>query len=97
MPPHDLQPDLRALDREIGMRIRLCRRARRLTREDLGDVVGDTAARVADYEAGREPVGAVRLYEISVALSVDVEALFPTLAGDPRPVVRRAGDLGLVK
>lgn len=70
------------IDRAVGQRIRLRRRERKLTQEQLGELLELTFQQVQKYERGVNRVSAGRLYEIAGALDVPVGYFFDGLAAE---------------
>ncbi|MFN3312829.1 MAG: helix-turn-helix domain-containing protein [Hyphomonas sp.] len=67
------------IDRAVGQRIRLRRRERKLTQEQLGEILELTFQQVQKYEKGVNRVSAGRLYEIAGVLDVPVGYFFDGL------------------
>jgi transcriptional regulator with XRE-family HTH domain len=67
------------IDRAVGQRIRLRRRERKLTQEQLGELLELTFQQVQKYEKGVNRVSAGRLYEIAGVLDVPVGYFFDGL------------------
>lgn len=70
------------VDLHVGRRIRLRRKAARLSMEALAAVLGVTHQQLQKYETGVNRMTASTLYEIAGALETTVESLFEGL---PRP------------
>ena len=68
------------VDLHVGLRLRLGRRHRSLSRKELGAIIGAGAGTVDRYERGLSPVGAVQLLHLSQVLGVDVSFFFDGLA-----------------
>lgn len=64
------------IDQHVGQRIRERRKELGLSQTVLGNEIGVSFKQVQKYESGANRIGAGRLYEISMALKVEVEALF---------------------
>lgn len=73
------------IDRAVGQRIRLRRRERKLTQEQLGELLELTFQQVQKYEKGVNRVSAGRLYEIAGVLSVPVGYFFDGLEAEATP------------
>ncbi|HEY9218876.1 MAG TPA: helix-turn-helix domain-containing protein [Phenylobacterium sp.] len=76
------------VDVEVGHRIRLIRKEKRLSQEQLGSAVALTFQQIQKYERGANRVSASKLVEIAEALQVAPEALLPARApgaGAPYP------------
>jgi transcriptional regulator with XRE-family HTH domain len=69
-------------DVEIGRRIRALRLQRGLSQSDLGDFLDVTFQQVQKYEKGTNRIGASRLQQIALVLSVPVAFFFE---GAPAP------------
>lgn len=78
--------------RELARRVRLHRRYRGLTQQQLGDLAGLSRSFVALFEAGRHGIQVVSLRRVAGALGVAFAALVddpadpgsPLLASDPK-------------
>ena len=64
------------VDAYVGGRIRLRRNLRGLSQTTLGEAVGVSFKQIQKYESGINRIGAGRLYEIGVALKVQVSYFF---------------------
>ena len=64
------------VDRLVGSRITVLRKARRMSQTTLGNAVGVTFQQVQKYEKGQNRVGAGRLREIARLLDVPVSTFF---------------------
>ena len=64
------------IDAYVGGRIRLRRNLRGLSQTTLGEAVGVSFKQIQKYESGINRIGAGRLYEIGVALKVQVSYFF---------------------
>jgi transcriptional regulator with XRE-family HTH domain len=60
------------VDVHVGGRVRMRRTVLGMSQERLGDAIGLTFQQVQKYERGTNRIGASRLYELSVVLSVPV-------------------------
>jgi len=71
--------DIKTILREIGHRIGMYRKAKRLTQQDLADKMTEKHYRttITAYEAGRIMIPIERLYEIADILGVTVYELLP--------------------
>ena len=67
------------VDLHVGLRLRLCRRHRGLSREQLGAIIGAKPGVVDRYERGLRPVGAALLLHLSQVFGVDVSLFFDGL------------------
>lgn len=64
------------IDQHVGARMRLRRILLGMSQEKLGDLLGLSFQQVQKYERGANRVGASRLFDLSVALSVPVSFFF---------------------
>lgn len=64
--------------KDIGAKVRLFRKKRGMTLQELADIISKSRATVSKYETGEIIMDIVTLYEIASALSVDVEQLLYT-------------------
>lgn len=64
------------LDVQVGSRIRLQRKMKKLSRSDLGNAVGVTLQQILKYENGTNRVSASRLQLVAKVLRVPVALLF---------------------
>lgn len=76
------------VDLHVGQRIRARRRELGLSQTALGVAVGVSFKQIQKYESGANRIGAGRLYEIALALEVEIEALFQGAPTDS-PIARR--------
>jgi transcriptional regulator with XRE-family HTH domain len=83
-----LEKTAHPVDLEVGKRIRLIRKEKQLSQEQLGDAVALTFQQIQKYERGANRVSASKLVEIARALEVPPEALLPPdeRAGAPSPL-----------
>src|SRR6056297_1605539 len=65
-----------SIDKSIGARIRMYRKALGLSQTDLAQKIGITFQQVQKYESGANRVAASRLWDISDALGISVLSLF---------------------
>lgn len=75
---HRQQLDRRvsAVDRHVGSRIRLRRRAVGLAQHQLADLIGVTNQQVHKYEKGIDRITAAQLHAIALALGTDAAFFF---------------------
>jgi transcriptional regulator with XRE-family HTH domain len=66
----------KAIDRNVGPRVRERRIMLGLTQEQLAGLIGVTVQRVCKYETGINRIAAGRLYQLAQALDVDVGYFF---------------------
>jgi transcriptional regulator with XRE-family HTH domain len=73
------------VDVHVGSKLRAFRTQRQLSQTSLGKQVGLTFQQIQKYEKGTNRIGASRLHQFALALSVPVEAFFTGLEeGDPK-------------
>ena len=63
---------------EIGQKIKMYRKKRKMTLDDLAKIIYKSKATVSKYEKGEISIDTVTLYDIANALSVNVEQLLYT-------------------
>jgi transcriptional regulator with XRE-family HTH domain len=73
-PPHPV-------DAHVGLRIRLARTTRKVSRVTLGEAIGLTEQQILKYEKGRNRIGAGRLQQICSVLEIPVAFLFEGAPG----------------
>lgn len=73
------------VDVHVGGRVRMRRKARGLSQEQLADVLKLTFQQVQKYERGANRISASKLYSMAQALQVPVSFFFDGLS-DPAPV-----------
>lgn len=76
---HERAPN--AVDRHVGLRIRLRRRLLRFSQERLADSLRITYQQLQKYEQGSNRVSASKLYDIATLLQVPVGYFFEGLGG----------------
>jgi transcriptional regulator with XRE-family HTH domain len=64
------------VDSLVGARIRILRKRRKMSQEDLGKAIGVTFQQVQKYENGKNRVGASRLHRVATVLNVPIAELF---------------------
>jgi transcriptional regulator with XRE-family HTH domain len=64
------------IDSLVGARIRLLRKRRKISQEQLGKAIGVTFQQIQKYESGKNRVGASRLHRVAIALDVPITELF---------------------
>jgi transcriptional regulator with XRE-family HTH domain len=69
------------VDAYVGMRIRLARTERKISRIMLGEAIGLTEQQILKYEKGRNRIGAGRLQQICSLLEIPVAFLFEGAPG----------------
>jgi transcriptional regulator with XRE-family HTH domain len=65
-----------SVDSLVGERIRLLRKRRKMSQQELGTALGVTFQQVQKYENGKNRVGASRLHMVAIALDVPIGELF---------------------
>lgn len=65
-----------AADKEVGKRIRLQRRERKLTQPQLAHHVGITSQQLQKYESGVNRIAVGKLVEIATVLKVEMNVFF---------------------
>jgi transcriptional regulator with XRE-family HTH domain len=70
------------IDSLVGARIRLLRKRRKMSQEQLGKAIGVTFQQIQKYENGKNRVGASRLHRVAIALDVPITELFDG-SGEP--------------
>lgn len=73
-PAQKKQPS--GLDKFIAQRVRLCRRAKGITQDDLAKALGITFQQIQKYETGRNRISAGRLAEIASILQMPLETFY---------------------
>ncbi|MXV36570.1 MULTISPECIES: helix-turn-helix domain-containing protein [unclassified Saccharibacter] len=63
-------------DVQIGKRMRLLRKARKVSQEKLAAALGITFQQVQKYEHGKNRMAAVRLYQVACLLHVPINFFF---------------------
>src|SRR6266568_9012680 len=72
----------------IGSTIRQERRKAEMTQEQLADAVGVLRTSITNIEAGRQKLPLHVLYEICIALGVEIATILPTNADVSQPVTK---------
>ena len=72
MPERAVNP----VEEAVGARIRLLRKRRKMSQQELGTALGVTFQQVQKYENGKNRVGASRLHMVAIALNVPITELF---------------------
>ena len=65
-----------SIDEYVGKRLRIARRASKLSQEDLGNVVGVSYQQIQKLETGQNRVSAGRLYQFSQTLNKPLNWFF---------------------
>jgi transcriptional regulator with XRE-family HTH domain len=69
------------IDVHVGMRIRMWRTERKISRITLGEAIGLTDQQIQKYEKGTNRIGASRLQQICTVLEIPVSFLFEGALG----------------
>jgi transcriptional regulator with XRE-family HTH domain len=75
------EPANNPVDEAVGARIRLLRKRRKISQEELGKAIGVTFQQVQKYENGKNRIGASRLHLVAIALNVPISELFDGTSG----------------
>ena len=78
------------MDRHVGSRLRLCRRARGFGQEELAKAIGLTSQMVQKYESGANRISASKLYAMAAVLKTPVAFFFDGLVAPEEGVSTRA-------
>jgi len=70
-------------DREIGARLRWARQAIRVTRAQVGEVLGVSGQQILYYERGRSRMSAGQLVAVARAFKIPIARLFGEIDSDP--------------
>ncbi len=81
------------VDHYVGRRVRERRNALGMSQEKLGNALGISFQQLHKYETGIDRVAADRLWNIAVALDVEVAYFFPGSPVEPQPTPMPAGAL----
>lgn len=79
------------IDRTVGVRIKILRKAKGLTQTELGVAAGVTFQQIQKYEKGANRVSGSRLQEVARVLDVPISVLFGETEG-----TSQADDLALL-
>jgi transcriptional regulator with XRE-family HTH domain len=80
------------VDLHVGLRVRLRRKALKISQEKLAESLGLTFQQVQKYERGSNRISASKLYEIASALRAPVAWFFEGLADPVESGVERAAE-----
>jgi transcriptional regulator with XRE-family HTH domain len=69
------------IDVHVGMRMRMARAERKISRITLGEAIGLTIQQIHKYEKGTNRIGASRLQQICTVLEIPVAFLFEGASG----------------
>ncbi len=81
----------------IGAAIKQQRRKADMTQEQLADAVGVLRTSITNIEAGRQKPPLHVLYEVCIALGVEVVAILPTNDAVSQPTTRSISIGGVIK
>ncbi len=81
------------VDGHVGRRVRERRREIGISQDKLGNALGISFQQIQKYEVGTNRVAAGRLWNIAVALDVEVAYFFPGSPVEPQPTPMPAGAL----
>ncbi len=81
------------VDHHVGRRIRQRRNALVMSQNKLGNLLGISFQQIQKYEVGTNRIAAGRLWNIAVALDVEVAYFFPGSPVEPQPTPMPAGAL----
>ena len=81
LPARTGEASIDPVDEAVGARIRLLRKRRKISQEELGKAIGVTFQQVQKYENGKNRVGASRLHLVAIALDVPISELFDGTSG----------------
>lgn len=84
------------IDLAIGRAIRMRRKAKGMSQERLGEMLGVTFQQVQKYEKGTNRISGSRLVECARALGCQPKDLQPMLDQNNDPVAPKATDTGLI-
>jgi transcriptional regulator with XRE-family HTH domain len=73
---HEIRLRFRAVDRNVGMRIRELRLSMGLTQSDLAEMAQSRFNQIHKIETGQNQISAGRLYLIACALGVSIDYFF---------------------
>lgn len=65
------------IDRFVGLQLRLARRSRKLTQEQLAEQLGITFQQVQKYEHGTNRISAGRLHQLAAVLERPIGYFYP--------------------
>lgn len=82
MAQRKLSDEVKAIDRHVGMRLRLLRLNHKMSQTELGDKVGVTFQQIQKYERGANRIGASRLWKLCEIFEAEPNFFFDGLAGD---------------
>ena len=92
-----MQVDETLLYNLIGTTIKQQRRKADMTQEQLADAVGVLRTSITNIEAGRQKLPLHVLYEVCIALGVEIATILPTNAAVSQPTTRSISIDGVIK
>ena len=92
-----MQVDETLLYNLIGSTIKQQRRKAEMTQEQLADAVGVLRTSITNIEAGRQKLPLYLLYEVCIALGVEIATILPTNAAVSQPTTRSISIDGVIK
>lgn len=81
-----LSDEIKAIDRHVGMRLRLLRLNHKMSQTELGDKVGVTFQQIQKYERGANRIGASRLWALCEIFGAEPNFFFDGLGEDGKGV-----------
>lgn len=69
------------IDHYIGKSLKALRKAKGLSQNDLGDILGVTFQQVQKYELGQNRLSAASLYKLSLHFEVSLDSFFKQFGG----------------
>lgn len=75
------------IDIEVGKKLRILRKAKGLTQNELAEKIGITFQQFQKYENGTNRLSASRLYRTCQALDVDMNILFEGIPVSVKPLI----------
>jgi DNA-binding XRE family transcriptional regulator len=81
----------------IGTTIKQQRRKADMTQEQLADAVGVLRTSITNIEAGRQKLPLHLLYEVCIALGVEVATILPASAAVSQPTTKSISIDGVIK
>lgn len=77
--------ELMTLKEEVGRRIRILRTARKLSQQELAEMIGMRTETISRFELGKQEFSTERLEQLAKALRVDVRDFFPSKSEAGKP------------
>lgn len=82
MAQRKLSEAVKAIDRHVGMRLRLLRLNHKMSQTELGDKVGVTFQQIQKYERGANRIGASRLWKLCEIFQAEPNFFFDGLGDE---------------